>query len=187
MAITLTKEAIQKANTYVPLAVKTAISQKLAPECIDKTKIAVKKGDKNLTPMPDRYTESLIRKARMLMGIFIHYYLQEPVEDENLCLSIEEYDKWGSSHIFNQLERLKRSSDVCDKVFDIISDYKNLEKMLNAEIYMLLQLRNDPCDRIMSMIDMQTTPENLQNALAGMTEIRQQFENQIEGMKNGNN
>jgi hypothetical protein len=53
------------------------------------------------------------------------------------------FDRWAGSHVFNQLERLKRDAELRDKVFDLLADYKDLEKRFSAQLAGLLTVQND--------------------------------------------
>lgn len=68
-------------------------------------------------------------------------------ETDEWLMSVEEYDAWAGSHVFNQLERWKRDGDLKFKAYDLLYDYKDLEKRFSAQISSLLAVQNDPVIR----------------------------------------
>lgn len=143
--IELTKEMIQAAKDYVPVAVKEQWVSDCAEKCFDRLSITAD-GEQ----MPPMYMVNDSLKARYLMGAFVGMYLglkYEPDESHALLMSAEDYDKWSGSHVFNQIERLKRDPDVRDKCFDMLYDYRMLEKRLHSSVLGLLTVQNDPVIR----------------------------------------
>lgn len=169
----LKKTDIKDAIGYIPIMEKQKIIDDIAPKCI--LDLPVKADDK---PMPSMYGEDTFMKSRYLMGILLHCYFEkdiDPVEKEKYLLAADDYDRWAKNHIFNELERMKSDSEVRDKVFDILYDYKDFEKKLNAQIYMLLNVMNDPCTRILAMVESQSTPEAIKEAFNKMNEAKDNF------------
>ena len=112
------------------------------------------------------------------MGIFARFYLKaeyDPTEDDFL-MAADDYDRWAGSHVFKQIDRLRNSEKVRDKIFDILSDYRDFEKKLNTEIYSMLQLQNDPCSRLCAMMFMQTTPEAIKSAMTNLEESKKDLD-----------
>lgn len=145
MEIIITKELVSGARDYIPDAVKEAWTAENAPKCFDKLAITA-----DGEAMPPMYAVNSSIKARYLMAAFAGLYLNaeyEAEKDNAALMTVAEYDRWAGSHVFNQMERLKRFDDVRDKIFDIIEDYRSLEKRFHAAVGNLLNVQNDPVIR----------------------------------------
>lgn len=164
--ITITERDLMRARSYVPLLEKKTFVDACAGLCMEKLDVGARK--ENLDqPMPPMYTESTERKSRCLMGALAKLYFGktiEPAEGTDYLLAADDYDRWAGGHILNQVKRLSMKGDgpVRDKAHELLSDYRDLEKRLNIEVYGMLNVMNDPCTRLMAMFAMQTAPENLQ-------------------------
>ena len=138
----LTIKMLEDARDYLPDAVKEAWVTENASKCFDR--LAITADGEAVPPM---YMPNSSLKARYLMGAFVGLYLGldfEAENEENLALmSVAEYDRWAGSHIFNQVERMKRFMEIRDKCFDILADYRDLEKRFHAVIGSLLAVQND--------------------------------------------
>ena len=106
------------------------------------------------------------------------YLKQNPQTDENdeWLLTEQEYDRWAAAHILNQIERMKSNASLRDKCFDLLQDYKTLEKMLNTEVYGLIRAMNDSVSRIIAQIQASTTPESMKNAMAQLEQSKKDYE-----------
>lgn len=144
--ITLARAMIESARDYIPLAVKEAWVAENAPKCFDKLAITA-----DSEPMPPMYMCNTGRKSRYLMAALVGLYFGQDYnaesEENPALMTVEDYDRWAGSHVLNQVERWKREPDLRDKCFDILSDYKNLEKRFSAQITALLTVQNDPVIR----------------------------------------
>lgn len=145
--IEITKEMLTNARDYVPLAEKEAWVSENADKCFDK--LAISADDE---PMPPMYMVNTGLKSRYLMGALVKLYFGIYVNTEveaggivtdEWLMSVEEYDAWAGSHVFNQMERWKRDPDMKTKAYDLIFDYKDLEKRFSAQISSLLSVQND--------------------------------------------
>ena len=144
--IEITKEIMLAARDYVPNAEKEAWAAENATKCFDKLSIKGSDGE----PAPDMYMVNSGLKARYLMGAFVGMYLGQKFEaeqDGSALMSEADYDRWAGSHAINQIERWKRDADLRDKCYDMLSDFKDLEKRLSAQISGLLSVMNDPVMR----------------------------------------
>lgn len=163
--IVISAEKLLEMKDYIPLGEKLRFVKEAADGCFDRMEIKIRNGSDSL-PIPPLYKENTGIKSRMLMGAVARLYCKTEIDAEKespWLMSVEEYDRWAGSHVFNQIDRLKKGSpDVRDKAFDILADYKDLEKRLNSEIYGMLQVMNEPVSRIMTAIGQQTTPEAMQ-------------------------
>lgn len=173
MEFLITEEMINAANDYVPAAEKANLAEEIAEKCFDKLNVTV-----GGNAMPPMYKESSMLKNRYLMGAFIKLYLGIDFETEDgdaLLISMREYDKYAGSHIFNQMERMKSKAALRDKCFDIMGDYKILEKTVNTEVYAMLNAMNDFLGRAVLHIGTMATPEAVQEALSQLGSIKEEL------------
>ena len=137
----LTKEMIQAAADYTTNAFKEAWCAETAPKCFDRLAITADK-----EAMPPMYMVNEGLKKRYLMTVFVKNYLLQTVEVETVdeaLMSETDYDNWAGSHVFCQLERLKKDKDICDKCYELLYDFRELDKRLSAQISGLLAAQND--------------------------------------------
>ena len=150
--ITITEQDILNAATYVPLSTKEKFTRAVAFLCCEPVEI---RNDNDTFPMMFRENKKL--KAQYLMGTLAtllgHSFSSEMLGESELtgCMAEAEYDAWASSHVMNQLERLKKGKNqaVVNRLFDLLYDYKAFEMMLNGAIRDELEERNDPFNRTM--------------------------------------
>lgn len=177
--VKLSKEEVLKASDYVPTEEKKRFIDDVSTKCVKKVAISVDEPGKYSVPMPDYYIEDQFMIYRYLMGAFAKLYLGkefEPVEGTEFLMAQDDFDRWSGGHVFNQIDRMKRDPDLKQKCFDILEDYSNLRRMLYNEIHALLGVMIDPCQRIMAMIQMQTTPEAMQDGVQQLEVLREQLE-----------
>lgn len=158
----VTEEMISKASDYIPYFEKVTIASDLAESCIEAVdKITDGIASETQLPIPQLYKECVGAKQYFLMYYLLTRYLHIDIKEEKW--NDEEYDYYASSHIFNQLERLKsgNNADVKAKVFDILYDYKQLKQMLETEIYNLKESKNNGLDRLQGYLDLFASPENI--------------------------
>lgn len=174
----LTDKIFDNARDYVPLLEKTAFVNECAGNCFDRMEVKLSSGEH----IP-YYKENVERRQRYLMGGFVTLYLGlkiEPVDadkGEKYLLSADDYDRWAGGHIFNQIERVKaKGGSARDKAFDLVSDFRDLEKMLKTEIYGMLQAMNDPVTRFQEQAAAAMTPQALQDTADEMKELREMME-----------
>lgn len=139
---TLTQAIMEKARDYIPLAVKEAWVADNAPKCFDK--LAITADDEAMPPM---YMVNTGLKSRYLMGALVGLYLgldfAAESADNPALMSVEEYDEWAGNHVMNQLERMKHDTTFKFKAYDLIADYKDLEKRLSTQLTALMTVQND--------------------------------------------
>lgn len=162
--IVITPEIVKNATDYIPLMKKQEMAETIAQKCIVKVLMKyTEKGDgTDSVPMPDRYQEYHMYTNLYLMGVLAHEYLHIPYEGdgtgkeiidyENLKMPANVYDQWGASHVLNQLEQMKTDRELREKVFDLLTDYKDFRWMLAHEIDILLGHNNDVVTRMMQAI-----------------------------------
>lgn len=180
----LTPEMVEKADSYVKTADKERFINFAAPRCIDKIEVTAGDGASRQA-FPNSYKVNEQRKRRYMMGAFLKLYIHQefqPVENDPWIIDETEYDMWSGGHVFNQMDRMKKRGDVLrDKAFDILEDYNNLRRYLNYEIEQMLLVMNDPCTRLMNMMQMQTTPEYIEEQVEQLKTIT----SEIDKYKNG--
>lgn len=172
--VKISEEKLLAARTYMPLGKKMEFVSRAAAECLDRVSIRLKDGS-----VIEHTKEATDRKSRWLMGALAEYYLKtafEPVEGTDYLMAQDDYDRWAGGHIFNQLERFKSSAKTRDRAFDLLWDYRDLEKRLNTEIYNLLQAMNDPIVKLGEKLAQMATPEAVQEAAKELTDLKEQFE-----------
>ena len=173
------EKIMQEAEAYVPISKKAEFVKYCAERCFDKLNITATSGNDTLSAMPPMWKENSELKARYMMGGLLKLYLkQEAQTDENdeWLLTEQEYDRWAAAHILNQIERMKSNASLRDKCFDLLQDYKTLEKMLNTEVYGLIRAMNDSVSRIIAQIQASTTPESMKNAMAQLEQSKKDYE-----------
>lgn len=173
----LTEEDIRNAVSYLPLAKKTAMARAYAQDCLLQFDIST--GNEEVDKVfPSRFQEN--PQKRMLYGmlVLLREYLKK-MEDEDL--STEQYDVWGASSIFNQLDRFKSSKDpeIRNKVYDLVDDYREFYRMLGTEINSLAEAKNDFLARFVQYVSLSQSPEALQEQLEQLEKLTQE----IDGMK----
>ena len=165
---------MEKADSYVKSADKQTFMDFAAPRCIDKIEVKTE-GESDAQMLPPSYRANEQRARRYLMGAFLRMYLHqpfEPVADDPWIMDEMEYDRWAGSHVFNQIDRMKKQGEnLRNKAFDMLEDYNNLRRYFYSEIEQLLSVMNDPCTRIMNMIQMQSTPEYVQAQLEQLKSV----------------
>lgn len=174
--ITITKEMLLGARDYVELGVKETWCKDNAMKCFDKLSITADE-----EPAPPMYMLNAGLKARYLMAAFTAFYLRQDYEalaDDNSLMSVEEYDRWAGSHVFNQIERWKSDREVRDKCFDVLADYKDLEKMFSVQINGMLAAMNDPVVRQNEYLS--TQMKELPAVLEQLKEMQGKAENDAE-------
>ena len=171
----LDEKMFEKAVAYVPLLKKVQFTDECAAKCFDRMELKLDSGE----TIP-YYKENVERRTRYLMGALVVLYLGqkiEPVEDEVYLLSADDYDRWAGGHVLNQIERRKARPETRDKAFDLLSDYRELEKMFKTEIYSLLQAMNDPVSRMQENMAKAITPEVMQKNMAELRKVQQELAN----------
>ena len=158
----ITDEMIRGAESYIPYVDKLTIVAETAEACLE----PVDKGTAGIAtetqlPIPQLYKERCGAKQYFLMYYFLTRYLRLDIDSD--AWNDEEYDYYASAHIFNRLERFKSGSvtEVKNKVFDILSDYKQLRSMLDTEVYDLKKSKNSALDRLQDSIALFSAPENI--------------------------
>ena len=178
--VNLDEETVKRAETYIPLAEKYAISKILAQGCVEQGEA----DQSSIFPMPPKWRETIMGKRMMMMYIMVGLYLhlidaQELYEDvPQMTFSVRQYDQY--SQVVSQLERLKRHRDdeIRSKVYSILSDYREFERILGAEIHNILEQKNDLCVRLIGMLEMQTNPDVVKSATEQLKAVSEELQKQ---------
>lgn len=158
------KEVFINAKSYVPLMQKEELVSYCAERCIDR--VVVNTGEKFRGDTPPMYRENGQRKRRYLLGILARAYLRLDFEGcggDRWLMSADDYDWVGGVQLINQIDRMKKQSDALrDKAYDLLADYRDLEKMMNTEINANLSIMNDVVARMAMSAASAMTPESVQ-------------------------
>lgn len=176
----LDDSTIRNARDYVLLTEKVQFVESCADKCFDTLNIRTgdTESDETLPPM---YKENISRKNRCLMGALANLYLNLGAKTEPDCrwmVTEKEYDRLAGAHLQNQLERAKADLSLREKAFDILGDYKDLERRLNAEIHALSIVMNDPASRLLcamnqaiSKATLEGTKESFRQAMGSLSDL----------------
>lgn len=188
----VTEKMMQEASTYISLSEKEAIATVIANACVVQCKMTGEDGaDEDIfnIPAPPMHKENTLEKTLLLTGCFLHYYLH--VETESMNIPIQEYDGWAGAHLMNQIERFKSTAHKT-KAFDMLSDYRDLEKRVNCAIYARLNQKNDPCRRLLATLMVLGSEESMNEAqmmvneaIKGMAEEQRKQDELIREAGNG--
>ena len=176
----ITKEMLMKARDYLTLNEKEAIALMIAPACVKKIwdynyEESRYYEEKDLLPeQVPIWGEDQAAKSAAFIGAVMFFSFGEDIGD-NILISSEAYDKYAGSHVFNQIERFK-STEYREKAFDIISDYREMERHLNSAIYSVLRELNDPVKRFMEAFGTMGSIEGIQEAVKSIEEAKDGIE-----------
>lgn len=152
----LTKEDIERAEVYIPLAKKYAIAQVLAPGCIEKAEGTPPLWQENI--LGRRLVECYI-----LTGYYLHITDVSGLDGEVplFQFTLEDYDRlsWAAHELAGFGE---------DKSGDILRDFDELMGILSRQVDNLLSRKNDVLARFGELAAAGVTPEavrQLQEAL----------------------
>lgn len=169
-AIEITEQDILNAADYVDIGVKESFTRAIALLCLEP--VEVQNGEETL---PTMFRENKKIKAQYLMGTLATLmqkgYVPQALKSGEIlegCMDEADYNLWASSHVMNQLERMKKCGKpaVINKLFDMLYDYKAIEMMLTGAIKDELEVRNDPFNRAMQFF----SNAALQSAIDSLTD-----------------
>lgn len=178
--IVITEEQMKNAVSYAPALAKAEFVEYCRRRCLDKSLINLGYGENDA--MPDMYIENTFAKSRYLMTALCVFYLGIPrshLELENgddWMMTVAEYDRYAMSHVVNQIERMKSNAALRDKAFDILRDYRDLEKRLNTAIYNTMTMMNDPTNRLFQKLAFDMSPEVLEEQRKELERLQQEME-----------
>lgn len=170
----ITKETLLKATTYMPLATKNMLADDIAQRCLVEAPVFERKGIPSL-PLPPLYEEMSDLKAIMLADTLYRYYLNVDMKEldaDNGFDSYERHDYYNGGHPLNQIERFKGDKDVKNIAFDLLEDWREFRKMVDAKIFNLKARRNDSLARIWDSLAVMGTPENMEAFAKELEEVK---------------
>ena len=177
----ITKEILMGAKTYVPLQEKERFARTVAEKCCDVASCRFAYGGTEILS-PEMRVENIGLRQRYMMGALYGIYLGvafDPVNDTEWCMAVNEYDWAASTFPINKLERFKSDAALRDKVFDLLRDYKELERMVSVEIGNVIATNNDVVARFLMALSMAATPE----AIAQLSDAEKQIQNLAHSLK----
>lgn len=178
----ITKEIMDKADTYIPIAVKEIIASDMARACVKETNLIRPHDQKpqydGAYGLAPNYCESPSSKARVMMTVLLSLYLHVWSDDTPLLCDISQYDQWAEAHVLNQLERFK-AGEYREKAFDLLADYREMERYLNSAIYSVLRELNDPVKRFLEALGEMSSAEGMQNAIDSIKAAQEQVNAEI--------
>ena len=178
--IIITEEQMKNAVTYAPAKVKEEFVEYCCRRCLSTSKIDLGVGDNSA--MPNMYIEDTFAKSRYLMSALCVLYLGVPLDkidrekEDEWLMTDAEYDHYAMSHIVNQIERMKSNAELRDKAFDLLRDYRDLEKRLNTAIYNTMAVMNDPINRLFQKLAFDMSPEALEAQKKELERLQQEME-----------
>ncbi len=193
MDFVVTKEIIEKATDYLPLAQKTALAKEQAEIIVQRAKetTGVKTDGGTIIPLPPRYFADEQARSVLEMSIFATLYLRtEETQDGQIVMDTETYDRYAGSHVFGQLAAMrgeigKNDPEMKAKIINMVSDFNDYQKRLTAEIRTLISLYNDPVDRFLAMNAALSTPEGMEGLLSELKEAAEEVEKHKASKKDG--
>ena len=160
----ITEEMLRKARDYVPAREKEVFCSAAAQNCFDKLSVRASINGSEVE-MPPMYGENGVIRSRYLLSALLRLYFRvdyEPVEADGFILSLDDYDRWAARHPLNTIERMKSKAALKDKAFDLLADYRELERLLNNEIRKLAAAYNDTVSRLVAELSGNMTPEAIE-------------------------
>ena len=179
MARFFTEDDILNAETYMPIGLKAKTAKAIAVSSVSVVNVNMDitddEGKKTQRSLPPRYTEDVVTKMAWQLRMLLVFYLKQDLGSENM--TAEMYDEWGKVAVFNQLDRLKQSknSEVRNRVYDILDDFRELCKMVSTEIAMELAVRNDPFNRLAVWVTEQISPELISRLKEGLVSAKDEI------------
>lgn len=178
---TLTEEAVKNAKTYMPLLEKQKFAEQIANLVVKPIDTAPQNKIGEL-PLPELFFEDQPQRQYAFLSLVLGYYFDISMEIKGDAW--ETYDYYAGGQVFNQLERFKSNSALKDKVFDIISDIKDLRKMIDARVDATVLNNNDTLGRLSSVIALLGDPENVKKMIEEINKlIPEKKEEKVEGDK----
>lgn len=150
-------------NTYMPLSMKVKVAEEIADGCITRYRSKVQYGGADAFENV-LCAENPAMRWRYMMGVLLNFYLGmdfEPVEGEKWLMSQDDYDRAAAKHPMNELERMKSDTGARNAVFDLLRDYKDLDRLVGNEIAARIASYNDLLPRLVELLTMTATPEAL--------------------------
>lgn len=162
--VKITPEIIDQACDYIPLMEKQKMAETIGQKCVARVQMTMVGTDGRKKGLPDRFQETQLLTNLYLMGILAKCYLHIPYDGDGdtrednpyygLQMPLNVYDRFAGSHVMNQLEQLKTDKACKDKIYNILYDYRKLQRMISAEIEMAVEHQNDVVWRFLNVMEM---------------------------------
>lgn len=175
----LTDEHIKKAKSYMPLSEKESLAKDIADRCLYGLKTEERNKDgESFMSFPPILSEKLGLKSILLMNVLLSFYfdIELPDPEKEKVDWHKTYDFYMGGHLLNQLERFKQNFELKDKVFDVLSDYKEFKKMVETEIYNRKTNANDVLMRFAAGISLASNPEHIQEMVETLKKESSNYE-----------
>ncbi len=172
--IKLQPEDVKNAKSYLPLLHKQALAEALSDGCIEDS-IPVFDG------IPPRKQRNIIGQklvlCAVLCGIYLGLYdVSSLYNDEpSFSFSLLDYDQFASVPFQLEAMRRSKSTEIRKKAEEILSDFAEFQKLLNATVDNKIAAYNDPCARLMQILSAQVTPESVQDAVQQLEGIKSEL------------
>ena len=188
MPYKITKDDLKDAVTYMPLRTKIALSKDIAALCLeDLDTDEQNKVGESIIALPHLKGENLALKNILLLNTLLGFYLDKDLPmKENNGEEIDPYDLfdfYAGGHLLNQIERFKADPDVKDIVFDLLSDYKDLKKIVDTEIYNQKSNVNDIVPRMAAAVAVLGSPDTLTQVIEELKRIGEEKDVLLEQKK----
>lgn len=180
--IKLTEKDIETANSYVGLEAKEIFVDECMKQCLAAVDVGLST-EKESDSMPNMFMESTFRKSKYLLTAFVKLYLKQDVETEDgdpWLMTTKAYDEWAGSHVLNQMERMKDKKELRDKCFDILKDYRDIERRLSTAVKGYIAILNDPINRMFQKAYMENSETALEEAKKEIEKLKEEMENRKE-------
>lgn len=166
---TLTKEMMLSARTYMPLGEKEGLAREIARASVRPMEAAEQNrpADKVIS-LPVLHEENYAVKSMLLLNTLLGWYFDIELKEEEDPWEV--YDYYAGGHIFNQIERFKGDRETKDIAFDLLEDFREFKKMVDAMIWSEKANANDPLGRFAASVELLSDPENLKT-LVGELQI----------------
>ena len=165
VVLEITEEMIEKADSYIPLEQKMSFARLVAPDCVENVEMSVQKAQSDATlTLPQMWREKTELKQLYLLQFFLREYLHIDVPDN---FGTNDYNAYAKFHPICQLERFKYKSSpaIKDKVYDLLSDFRDLKRFLEVEIHSELANRNDLLEPLLAGVTLLSSPVNIKELL----------------------
>lgn len=186
----VTKDMMERAQTYMPLQTKKELAEAIARGCVRPMKRIKWNGvhvedlpelAEDPSALPDLVEEDLALKMCMLQNVLLSWYFDVEMDEEKV--SFEQYDYYSGGHLLNQIERFKSDKDLKNKAFDLTEDFREFRKMVDTIIYNHKMNVNDPLKRFDAMLTVFASPENLKALLAELQKAGDEVEKKVKSAK----
>lgn len=179
--IIITEFDLERANPYVPIRKKEEFVENCFAKCMNRVQVSL--GSEEDEAMPDMWIANEFIKSRFLMSAFVGLYLGkmnelETEDGDSWLMTESQYDLWAGSHVFGQIERLKKkaSQEAQDIAYDLVRDYKDLERRMNTTLYNRIEVENDAINRLFLKLSMETSSAALEEQKKALEELQKSIE-----------